>query len=549
MFKQVRAILLDTRSIQKYIFSTNKLKLNVGASYLVDTIFDKMEKEILPSFFKPEELKNDWRNSNIQITADDSVKCEIAYVGGGNMIVLFDMGVQENVIKEIIGQWTKLLLVATPGLSTGAAIGVLELGDVERFKLSREKLYRELKVNQNSVFPNVDLPYSGLTVECKLSGKPADLYGKIRDGGRTEEHYISAGEKRKSDSADLSNNNMKNNIVENLREKKMSIEDYNFTYEIEKLGQKKGDEYVAVVHIDGNDMGVRFQSCRNLEATKELSQKVARRTKEALAELVASIVMEYKNYFDKTFAESGMLDGDTKKDRILPIRPIIVGGDDITFVCPGKCGLIYAKRFMEYLSKKEIGGGVFHSCAGIAIVPTKYPFFRAYELAEQLCDEAKKKAREGKEKNIPGLENGSSWLDFLVLHGEQSADLARIRKEEFTGALGNMHYGPYRVAPESASHSVERLINGALCLQDKNKFPRNKVKEMRNVIGKDSGEIRLFMDQFKYSGMKLPKMGEGLTRFNDLWVKEGNGYVTPYLDMIELMDFIYDGAKKMEAVK
>ncbi|WP_296822761.1 hypothetical protein [uncultured Megasphaera sp.] len=35
-----RAILFDTRSIQRYIFSGNTLKTNIGASYLVDHIFE-----------------------------------------------------------------------------------------------------------------------------------------------------------------------------------------------------------------------------------------------------------------------------------------------------------------------------------------------------------------------------------------------------------------------------------------------------------------------------------------------------------------------------
>ena len=33
-------ILFDTRSIQRYIFSGNRLKTNIGASCLVDRVFD-----------------------------------------------------------------------------------------------------------------------------------------------------------------------------------------------------------------------------------------------------------------------------------------------------------------------------------------------------------------------------------------------------------------------------------------------------------------------------------------------------------------------------
>lgn len=35
---EVKAILFDTRSIQQYIFAGNKLKTNIGASYIVDRL-------------------------------------------------------------------------------------------------------------------------------------------------------------------------------------------------------------------------------------------------------------------------------------------------------------------------------------------------------------------------------------------------------------------------------------------------------------------------------------------------------------------------------
>ena len=41
---EVGAVLLDTRSIQKYVFGCNELKTNVGASYIVDKIFERTAK-------------------------------------------------------------------------------------------------------------------------------------------------------------------------------------------------------------------------------------------------------------------------------------------------------------------------------------------------------------------------------------------------------------------------------------------------------------------------------------------------------------------------
>ncbi len=48
-----KALLFDTRSIQRYVYSGNRLKTNIGASFLVDRVFDKeLIKNVLgQSFF------------------------------------------------------------------------------------------------------------------------------------------------------------------------------------------------------------------------------------------------------------------------------------------------------------------------------------------------------------------------------------------------------------------------------------------------------------------------------------------------------------------
>ena len=129
MLNSVGAILLDTRSIQKYVFSCNRLKTNIGASFLVDSIFsDLMVNKILPSLnLKMPEFS--WNEvDNVQMLEDDSIECEVAYIGGGNMIILVRKQ-DEDVIelcKKIVGSWSKEILIKAPGLKTGAAIGMLD---------------------------------------------------------------------------------------------------------------------------------------------------------------------------------------------------------------------------------------------------------------------------------------------------------------------------------------------------------------------------------------------------------------------------------------
>ena len=90
----LNALLFDTRSIQKYIFSSNRMSTNIGASFIVDKLFTEiLIGKVLKDFF-PEEnfLANDsgWNidKDNLE-TWHEMKKCSVAYVGGGNALILF----------------------------------------------------------------------------------------------------------------------------------------------------------------------------------------------------------------------------------------------------------------------------------------------------------------------------------------------------------------------------------------------------------------------------------------------------------------------------
>lgn len=529
--KKVCALLLDTKSIQKYIFSSNKLKLNIAASYLVRTIFD----EIMPEILEKYELKNkNWQESNeIEMAKNPAIECEIAYAGGGNMLVLINKGKESRkVAEEIVQKWTRELLLRSPGLKTGAAIGEINLSS----QISNDEiapLFTQLKKNQNEIFPNVSLPYTGLTVECPYTGDSADYYYDEKD---SKSKYFSAEAISKLENLEIAKDCLKyeDGIKQEFTEiyKYLRRERLRFTDSIEDLGQQTGEEYVAIVHIDGNNMGVKFNDCKTLQDRKKKSLEISRKTRDAFNELIKYIGADEN--WDKL---TKILD----INKYLPIRPIIIGGDDITFVCPAKTAVIFAKKFMDnlYGDKNDPNGekdGGFSSCAGIVIIPTKYPFFRAYQLAEELCGSAKKESRQDTNGK------GSSWLDFAILHGEQEASLEQIRQSEYKGAMGDMHFGPYYVNGDTKNSKkdekdIEKLIAGAIALE---KMPKNKVKLLRDIIGKDESEIRLFVEQLRHLNQQEYLEAANKKYSNDIWKKNGQTCQTPYLDMIELMDFVYD---------
>lgn len=543
--KVFNALLFDTRSIQRYIFSGNRLRTNVGASYIVDRVFfDVLIDDVLKKMFPDENFPsgNDaWDPSSDAETPWEVMNsCCVAYIGGGNALLLFNQSEKDNRV-EVVKNFTRKLLVERPGLKVGVALGKLEVIDGELNQEDIAALYRELKNNQNKIFPAVNVPYNGLTLSCEINGESANFYGKL---GAGDAKFYSQEVAVKSKFADDANRDLKNRFDEIFALKNFSerMSDYNFPFEVDKLGQKEGENYFAIVHVDGNNMGLKFRTCKSLIERRKLSREIRRKTEGAFADLLVKII--------RMKISGGFGDSLNLAENFLPIRPLIIGGDDVTFLCPANVSLLFTKMLIENLNAETPDNAPEHltekisrhmdACAGIAILPTKYPFFRGYELAEQLCDSAKKSMRNlAKEKNWSEEQilRGSSWLDFAILHGEQAPTLQQIREKEYRGARGNLHFGSYRLCNENAEYKRDRLHNlGNLIsctVQFSYVMANNKVKELRGILQRSADDAQKFLRQLHYQRQDLPHIPDWDNFTQDLW---HNG-TTPYVDAIELMDF------------
>ena len=535
--KIFKALLFDTRSIQRYIYSGNKLRTNVGASYIVDRVFfDVLIDGVLKKMFPVDKFSDDdaWTPANDEAKPwEEMTSCCVAYVGGGNALLLFDTA-NEDVPVEVVKNFTRKLLVERPGLKVGAAVGELKLVDGKLNQDDIDALYQKLKANQSNIFPAVNVPYTGLTLSCEINGEAANFYGKL---GADEAKFYSQETAVKSAAADAANKNLRSRFNNIFALKKLNVpDDFDFPPEVDKLGQKEGENYFAIVHVDGNNMGVKFRTCKSLVERRKLSREIRRKTEGAFAELLAKII-RMKN--------SGGFDNVLDLDRnFLPIRPLIIGGDDVTFLCPANVAILFTKTLVELLDAETPADAPEHltekisrhmdACAGVAILPTKYPFFRGYKLAEQLCDAAKKSMRQLANNNL----RGSSWLDFAILHGEQAPTLEQVRSTEYRGARGkNLHFGAYLVCGDGdAPHKLENLLS--CTTQFPHVMANNKIKELRGVLQRGQDDAQKFLRQLRRQEQDLPTVPDWDEFKETLW-RDGT---TPYVDAIELMDFYAEEA-------
>ena len=285
--KIFNALMFDTRGIQRYIYSGNKLRTNIGASYIVDRIFfDVLIDGVLKDMFPAEKFPSDndaWTPANDELTPwEDMTSCCVAYIGGGNTLLLFDTGGEDRRV-EVVEKFTRKLLVERPGLKVGAAHDEVELVDG---KINQTNLYRKLKANQSNIFPAVNVPYSGLTLSCEVNGEAANFYGSI---GAGDAKFYSQEVAVKSVAADNANDDLRTRFDEIFKLKNFPerMKNYRFPLDVDKLGQKDGENYFAIVHVDGNNMGVKFRTCKNLVERRRLSREIRRKTEGAFAELLA----------------------------------------------------------------------------------------------------------------------------------------------------------------------------------------------------------------------------------------------------------------------
>lgn len=508
---KITAVFLEVASIQQYVFGSNKLKENLGASYLVENIF----KENLKTAFERMSLKIDmdeWLNNPDQIhICEQGIEAEIGYIGGGNALLLFK---DNDFAVKLARQWSKNLLIETPGLVPSVAINDFEytaLSDRDNFPRGISKLFKKLNVNKNNYQPQTALPRHGITAECSHTGMSAECYDK------EDKTYISSVAGSKITNAENAKKEMNFRFRDVLKDK------FDFPDKLDKLGQKEGDNHISIVHIDGNSMGSRFRECKTLVEIRNLSRDVKNATESSFKDMLNEMIQKH-DYLMGNFE---------LPKNILPIRPIIMGGDDVTFVSNGKLGIYLAEIFMKSFSKKHVSDNKpISSCAGIAITKTKYPFYRGYELAEDLCNQAKKRYREEKEKN-------SSWLDFHIAYGGFSGSIDEIRNKNFKVAEGNLCLRPYRVEGGDDYRNFNECINGSRYLKiSENKWPNSKLAELREVLGQGIPAIEMFIKEMEYRERELPVIKTisecKISGWTDLKI-DGQIKVTPYFDMLELM--------------
>ena len=525
---------LDVTSIQRYVFGSNRLQENIGASELVHRATHQWAFSNLPRPNNVADVETgELTDARIE---DGGLAAEVVYAGGGNTLILFaDDSGGERVARTFTANLGRTLIQEAPGLELVAAHVSLDwhqepLGGSDRGRVA--VVIDRLDGVKRGRATSVPVMGLGVTAACQSTGLAAvgthPRYG----------YLISAEVAAKLDLLDSANRRLIGLLPA------ITTAGLDVPFDFDDFGRSRGEvSYIAVVHADGNQMGKRVQGIASqhvhagegnreyVAAMRSFSTSIEDASQRALSATVDALLSAVS---DAGPEEGRWIDGRVPiRDNKIPFRPLVFGGDDLTFVCDGRLGLSLAACYLQAFERETKKTGVDAcACAGVAVVKTHYPFARAYQLAESLSNSAKKKVRDTQDNDAGDF----SALDWHFAVSGLLGDLHQIREREYhVPGIGRLYMRPIRLWPTSGDWRTWGNFSNvadAFRMDEEWAGRRNKVMGLFRSLRGGEASVRQFCRA--YGLRALPEMKE---QSRAMPTSGWDGDTCAYFDPIEAMEF------------
>ena len=448
----------DVRGKQEYIFKTNKLKEIVGGSCIIRDCFKeylfpsaeeymrrKAKKEGIPLSDdavcgiynyndlekEPEYISEINKGKEFSQKAFERMmqdeKCaaryagEVVYEGGGNFFVLYK---DKETCIEINKIFTRKLLKELYTLKVLCTYIELENGLVN-FIEDRKKLYEKHRISEaeeSVICPVNTLPFVQVD---EVTSLPLTKYNE-----NTRKKVSTEAEAKLAKHLDVYN--------EKYGEK-----------DLDKLVTRKGEEsLLAVVYIDGNNMGAKVQNVLGTETSYDQCVKKLRETSEFIQ----------KNYVEDRIKDiDQMLEEKAKKGKKKAGKRLVVfAGDEINLICNARDAYDIAKTYLKGLHQVSWKDSTepCSACAGIAIFHSHAPYAQAYKVAEECCESGKtrmKKLEKAREKE--GKSKEVCYIDVHYCQKGIGMSLEDIREKEVGGLISK----PWLLDMEDEKNTTSKM--------------------------------------------------------------------------------------------
>ena len=473
----------SVQGIQDFSFQTNELKDIVGASELVEKICTD-----LFSRYKA--------HGELVVNAAGNVKCVFS---------------NREECEKAVKSFPKTVMEYAPGITISQAVVKLR-PDEGTFKDYVEELERRLRVQRSKPQRRVTLGTMAM-LRSRTTGLP--VVEKLISEGKDIEYLDEGTCKKRTQNKDNSTFTLAKIFFGNKDLTYKSI-----AFNIEDLTDK--NNWIAIIHVDGNGLGqVVAQKNKNTTELKAFSDKLNEATEYAAQQAYKEIIKD--TGFEPT-------------TNVIPFRPVVLGGDDMTVICRADLAMRFTHAYIRHFEDNtRINGDPLTACAGIAYMKSSYPFHYGYALAETLCEEAKKDA-----KCDDHLRDGlaPSCIMFHKIQGSYIGAFKQIEDDELTINKDNsLKFGPYYLEPMESRWTVDDLRDAAANLNKKDdngnsNAAKTDIRQWLTLMHEDTNKADQKRNRVRQiSSDNIWKSFDNATRKR----KRGNMSVYPAFDILQLL--------------
>jgi hypothetical protein len=431
------AYLFEAKSIQAYLFRSGRLKDVIAASERLDRLVDDNSTSVLAQVLRSANLHSDLIEP---ISAYGEIIGFTRCKGGA----FYAYCEQREPLLSLRSLWTLTVQQLFPGLEFADA-----LTDGDNLSEAMKAGHPLLAASRNS--PSIKFPLA--TAPCDhaprtgLAAVPlsAAAVKEINRKDKNERIDLDTEHHRQSYrtlhlrqepllTKFITDTESEEQLPENLTFP-LNIEDFPAFTDPDETSSKVKD--LALIHIDGNGLGLLLRALQEALtghndqdfglAFRKFSSALAKATQQAAFQASSWLYQQQKRQPN----EEG-------EPEMLAMRPIILGGDDVTLFCQADLAMGYAETFcraFKKCSEKELaplyrdylqgsklkpfltasGGILYHKGA--------HPFTTCHDLVEGLCKEAKQLT-----KSLENYESPAS-LSFYRLSHALAEDIETVRNQ------------------------------------------------------------------------------------------------------------------------
>lgn len=485
-------VMVQTNNNQSFIFSSPRLREQIGASFEI-TLLSRWVKEEAEKLLKQKPLPTSFWVSD----------------SSGKVIVRFtnDEGAPKNLAKQLIREVTLRALTDAPGLDVTGVFIEATFDKVDARDLNKlDRVFLEYSLNRRPAaarFPQFPFLERGSESALPASASLGTLkfsQESLQRNNFDESSPLSLPSRVKRAFASRSRKQQVDDVKERLAKQGKELKQEP-PLDPTKLAAafQDGKEFedakdmlssAGVVHIDGNGVGaiMRDLGCAHRAVQKvgvsTISDEETTEESKGLQSFIMEVNRRLDNVVKDAIALSWYYVQELTPDTVVPIVPVLVGGDDVTVYTDGRYAISFAEAYIhhyEKLTKDDdllsvlaivAGGkkadaperdqfeiddyiiqnpGPLTASAGVAIVGRNFPFHIAYDLAEGLVKRGKKLGK--KKGEVP-----CSTIDFHVLRDATVLDpdetldeyKGRVQRPFLVGC-----YAPDRIGDAPTTSSEE----------------------------------------------------------------------------------------------